>query len=79
MELNLELYGTLGRMVDGYEHKSGIDLTLPEKSTLDDLLVHLNLPFPGLGMIFMNNKPLPRTSQLAHGARIKIFQPVFGG
>lgn len=79
MQLNVRLYGTLSRFVDGYNHQSGLDITVPDAKTVDDLLGHLNLNPEGIGMIFMNGKPADQNALLTDKAQIRIFQPIFGG
>jgi len=77
--VKVKLYGTLGRSIDGYTHSSGLDLTLAEGSTIDDLLDHFNLVPERLGMVSMDGKPLQTNDLLKDGALVKIFQPIFGG
>lgn len=79
MKLNVKLYGTLGRSLDGYDHLSGLDVHLGEGSALGDLLAYLKLSMDGLGMIYMDGKPLNKNSRLKDGAQIKIFHPISGG
>jgi sulfur carrier protein ThiS len=77
--VNVKLYGTLGRSIDGYDHLSGLDLTLPEDSLIGDLLDHFNLSPERLGMVSMDGAPLQPGAPLKDGGQIKIFQPIFGG
>jgi len=79
LKLTVQLYGTLRRAFDDYDHSSGIQVVLPEKSSIYDLLAHLNLPSEGLGMIYMDGTVLNKNSQLQDGTQIKIFQPIAGG
>jgi sulfur carrier protein ThiS len=79
LRLNVKLYGTLGRSIDGYDHLSGLDITLPEDSAIEDLLAHFKLLPDRLGIISMDGKPLKKNSRLKNGGRIKIFLPIFGG
>lgn len=79
MNLNVKLYGTLSRLLDDYNHQEGLDVTIPEDTSIQDLLVHLNLEPDGIGMIFMDGMPAKKKARLKQGARITIFQPIFGG
>ncbi len=79
MKVNVKLYGRLSRSFDGYEHSSGLEVIMPEGSSLLDLLVYLNLSPKGLGIISMDGRLLKKNSQLKDGSQIKIFQPIAGG
>jgi len=79
LKLTVKLYGTLRRTFESYDHLSGLNVVLPDESSINDLLAHLNLKSEGLGMIYMDGKPLNKNSQLRNGAQIKIFQPISGG
>jgi sulfur carrier protein ThiS len=84
LKVHIKLYGTLSRSVDGYDHQSGLDLSIAQEKdatikTMGDLLVFLNLEPEGIGMMFMDDAPVSFDTRLKHGARIRIFQPIFGG
>ncbi len=79
MKLKVKLYGTLSHDFDAYDHQNGVDVTIPEGTTIHDLLVHLNLAPNGIGMIFMNSRPVKKNARIKDEAKIKIFQPIFGG
>jgi len=69
----------LSRSFDEYDHLSGLDVRLPEKSGIHDLLVHLNIMPNRVGMILMDGKPVQKDTRLKNGAGIKILQPIAGG
>lgn len=80
----MKLYGTLSRSFDAYHHSSGLDIVLPDGASINNLLEYLHLADndpekPRLGMITMNGKPARKETELKENARIKIFQPIFGG
>ncbi len=79
LRLIVKLYGTLGRSFDAYDHLSGLEVSVPEGATIDDLLLHLNLAPERLGIISMDGKALKKKARLRDGAQIKIFQPIAGG
>jgi sulfur carrier protein ThiS len=64
---------------DEYDHLSGLDVCLPEKSSIQDLLVYLNIVPKRVGMILMNDKPVQKDMQLKNETQIKILQPIAGG
>jgi sulfur carrier protein ThiS len=79
LKLTVKLYGTLSRSFEEYTHLSGLEVILPEESSIHDLLVYLKLSPERLGMISMDGRLLNKKSQLKNGALIKIFQPIAGG
>ncbi len=79
MKLTVKLYGTLGRSFDGYDHLSGLEVTIADEASIDDLLVYLNLAQQRLGIVSMDGRVLKKKSPLKDGAQIKIFQPIAGG
>jgi sulfur carrier protein ThiS len=79
LKLTVKLYATLRRSFTDYDHSSGLQVVLPEGSSINDLLAHLNLSPEGLGMIYMDGKPLTKNSLLLDGTQINIFQPIAGG
>jgi sulfur carrier protein ThiS len=79
LKLTVKLYGTLSRSFGEYDHLSGLEVILPEESSIYDLLVYLNLSPERLGMISMDGRLLNKKSQLKDRALIKIFQPIAGG
>ena len=79
LRLTVKLYGTLGRSFDGYDHLSGLEVTIADEASIDDLLVYLNLAPERLGIGSMDGRVLKKKSPLKDGAQIKIFQPIAGG
>jgi sulfur carrier protein ThiS len=79
LKLNIKLYGTLSRSFDDYDHLSGLDVLLPEESSIQDLLVYLNVLPKRVGMILMDGKPVQKDTRLKNETQIKILQPIAGG
>lgn len=79
LKLNVRLYGTLSRSFDEYDHMSGLDVVLPEGTSIHDLLIHLDLLARRLGMVLMDGRPAQKDTRLKDEAKIKIFQPIAGG
>ena len=79
MEVNVKLYGTLSRPFDDYDHDAGLGVSILQGASIQDLLLNLNLDPKGIGMVFMDGGPVKLETLLKEGARIKIFQPIFGG
>jgi sulfur carrier protein ThiS len=56
-----------------------MEIELPDKSTLADLVAHLGLPPEKVRVIFCNGRVRPRDHVLADGDEVGIFPPVGGG
>jgi sulfur carrier protein ThiS len=79
LKLNIRLYGTLSRSFDEYDHASGLDVILPDESSIGDLLVHLNILPKRVGMVVMDGKSVQKDVWIKNEAQIKILQPIAGG
>ena len=56
-----------------------IELDLPEKSTLAELLAHLGLPEEDVIVMFVNGRARELDHILADGDQVGMFPPVAGG
>ena len=79
LKLNIRLYGTLSRSFDEYDHTSGLDVILPDESSIGDLLVHLNIVPKRVGMVVMDGEIVQKDVWIKNEAQIKILQPIAGG
>ncbi len=79
LRVTVKLYGTLSRSFDDYDHLSGLDVLLPEESSIQDLLAYLNILPNRVGMILMDGKPVQKDTRLKNETQIKILQPIAGG
>lgn len=79
LKLKVRLYGMLGRSFEGYDHLSGLDIRLPEGSTIHDLMAHLDMASKQVGMVVMDGKPVQAKTRIENNALIKILRPISGG
>lgn len=79
VKVTVKLYGTLGRRFDDYDHTSGLGVCLDHGATIRELFIHLRLDPKRVGMVFMDGLAVNMETPVKAGARIKIFQPIFGG
>ena len=75
----MKLYGTLSRSFDQYDHKSGLDIDLTERASIEDLLIHLDISPERVGMVLMDEKPVQKEALLNDGVLVKILGPIAGG
>jgi sulfur carrier protein ThiS len=76
---NVKLYGILRGYVANYDHLKGIDVTLNEGNTIQDLLRTLNLPEDMAKFFFVSGASKRLTDIVNDGDEINIFVPVSGG
>ena len=88
MKVHVKLFATLVRSVSGpilarypqgIRAGSPLEVELPERSTLADLMAHLGLPREELKLTFVNGRPQELDYRLAPGDEVGIFSPVGGG
>lgn len=88
MKVYVKLYATLTRSVSeailaqysqGIAAGSRLEVDLPEDSTLDDLVTHLDLPKEQVKVSFVNGKAQELDYRLEPGDEVGIFPPIGGG
>jgi molybdopterin synthase sulfur carrier subunit len=88
MNIYVKLYATLTKSVSeailakhahGISAGSRLDVSLPEGSTLEDLVTHLDLPREQVKVIFVNGQIRDLDYQLQPEDEIGIFPPIGGG
>jgi sulfur carrier protein ThiS len=88
MKVHVKLFGTLVRSVSGpilahypqgIHAGSRLEVELPERSTVADLVAHLGLPREELKLTFVNGRPQELDYRLTPGDEVGVFSPVGGG
>jgi sulfur carrier protein ThiS len=88
MKVHAKLFATLTRIVPDKTRErypqsvragSLMDIELPERSTLADLVDHLGLPPEKVRVIFVNGRAQQRDHILVSGDEVGIFPPIGGG
>ncbi len=79
MHVQVRLFATLRRHVQGARYGVPFQVELAEGATLADLFAHLNLPPQEIKMAFVNGRARPEDWPLAHEDQVGIFPPVGGG
>ncbi|MCU0521288.1 MAG: MoaD/ThiS family protein [Anaerolineae bacterium] len=80
MDVTVKLFAMLNRYAPD-RRKSGepFQVTLPEGSTIADLVVQLGIPDREVKVAFVDGRARASLYQLAPGAEVGIFPPVGGG
>jgi len=79
MKIQVILFGTLGKSFNNHDLIHGMEVELPNGSTVGDLIAHLDLPTQKLGMVSMNGNLVKAGRLLKENAVVRVFQPIFGG
>jgi sulfur carrier protein ThiS len=79
MQVQVKLYGTLGKQVVGYDHRKGLAVEVKEGATVADLIARIGIPFKRVGVVSLDGRLAGKETPLASGMMVKVFHPIFGG
>ena len=79
MQVQVKLYGTLGKWVDGYDHRQGLAVEVKEGATVADLIGLIGIPLKKVGVVSLDGRLAGKETSLASGMTVKVFHPIFGG
>jgi sulfur carrier protein ThiS len=79
MKLKVKLYGTLGIKIPGYKPSKGLDIEIPDGSTVKDLLDHLEISEMGAAVVIVDGRVLKASDKVQDGLPVNVFQNIKGG
>lgn len=79
MKVKIQLFGVLAGKLPEYGAPEGVEIELPDGSTVGDLLEYLKIPDGWTPAVAVNSRLLKSDSGIRDGAEIRIFQAVHGG
>jgi sulfur carrier protein ThiS len=79
MKVRVNLYGTLSSKIPANRQLQGIEVELPEGSTVDDLLALLRIPESKKAVVTIGGRIRKAGDKIPHGAHAQILQPIHGG
>ena len=79
MKIRVILFGTLSKSYSVHDPVYGMEIEIPEDSTVGDLISHIDLPAKKFGMISMDGNLVKAGKLLHENAVVRVFQPIFGG
>jgi len=79
MQVQVKLYGTLGKWVDGYDHRQGLAVEVKEGASVADLISRLGIPLKKVGVVSLDGQLAGKETPLTSGMTVKVFHPIFGG
>ncbi len=79
MHVQVKVYATLRRYVEGAGAGTRLDVDLPEGAAVAELIARLGVPAEEVRMVFVNGRARPEDWHLEAGDEVGIFPPVGGG
>lgn len=79
MNVHVKISSTLRPYVEAYNPETGIDLAVPDSTTLADLAHKLAIPVTEIKFVMLNGRCAPMETLLHDGDRAAFFPAVGGG
>ncbi len=79
MKIIAKLFGTLSHPVSGYKHSEGLEIDLPDGSTVADLLSNIGIDNNKSIAVTLNESVVKSNTPLKDGVLVHIVQCVYGG
>lgn len=79
MKIIVKLYGTLAANFPGYDPEKGLELELPDGSSVKKLLARLDIPDNAGCFVSMNSRVVKEDRKLSPNAEVLILQSLAGG
>ena len=79
MRITAKLYGTLSQQFPDYRHSEGIEVEIPEGTTVKDLLARLEISESQGALVAMEGRILKGDDTIRHGVPVQIFNAIHGG
>ena len=79
MKIQVILFGTLRKSFPDHDPVHGMEVEIPEGSTVGDLIAHIDLPAKKFGMVSMDGHLVKTGNLVQENAVVRVFQPIFGG
>ena len=79
MKIRVILFGTLRKSFSDHDSLLGMEVEIPEGSTVGDLIAHIDLPAKKFGLVSVDGHLAKAGNRLQENAVVRVFQPIFGG
>jgi len=79
MRMRVKLYGTLSQQFPDYRHSEGIEVEIPEGTTVKDLLASLEIPESQGALVAMEGRILKANDKIRCGVPVNVLQAIHGG
>jgi len=79
MKVSVKLYGTLSQQFPDYRHSEGIEVEVPEGTTVKDLLDRLQISESQGALVAMEGRILKADDTMRCGVPVNLLQAIHGG
>ena len=79
MKVCVKLYGNLRQRFPDYQHTQGMEVQLPEKATVGDLLATLDMTGSRGVVVIVEGRILRVKDKVRPGVPVSVFQSIRGG
>jgi sulfur carrier protein ThiS len=79
MRMRVKLYGTLSQQFPDYRHSEGIEVEIPEGTTVKDLLKRLEISESQGALVAMEGRILKANDTMKCGVSVNVLQAIYGG
>lgn len=79
MKIRVKLFSVLRECVEDYDPQLGVEIELPPRARVDDLIQQLKIPHDKAPVVSCDGRILKSNDLLLDGGEINIFQPIAGG
>jgi sulfur carrier protein ThiS len=79
MKIRVILFGTLRKSFTDHDPVHGMEVEIPEGSTVGDLIAHIDLPAKKFGLVSVDGQLVKAGNLLQENVVVRVFQPIFGG
>jgi sulfur carrier protein ThiS len=79
MKVRVALHGTLSKSFRDYEPAKGMEVEIPARGTVKDLLAILEIPEALRPVVVLEGRVLKEDEEIPSGSHVSLFQPIHGG
>ena len=79
MRMRVKLYGTLSHQFPDYRHSEGIEVEIPEGTTVKGLLARLEISESQGAVVAMEGRILKADDKIRCGVPVNVLQAIHGG
>ena len=79
MKVWVKLYGNLRQQFPGYRHSRGMEVEIPERATVKDLLTFLDFSKSRGVVVIVEGRVLKSEDEIRCGVPVNVFQSIKGG
>jgi len=79
MKVRVKLFGTLRQGFSGYQHPQGMEVEIPDRATVQDLLALLGISESQRPVVIVEGRILKADDRMRSGVPVNVMQVIGGG